>query len=865
MGFCALLLAAPCFAVPDPGVSASVVGISAVRESADGVRLDWLVDGGIESDPLWVVEARPAGGDSTRVWKAIGAETTLGREPDGARYTARLPVDAWVDSLEIRVWAEGLQDKPGQGLVVPTTTPAIPAKAPRPASFPLKTATASVPAERVRLVVAETARYVVTAAQLAAPLASGDEALVRAWIAATNLAVTCQGQPVAWHPVDGGDGIAFIGRAYRDLYTDRNVYWIAPGPGLAMAEAPVAPISGAPSRGAFWQELRIEPDREPWETLPAERPLDCWYWDWVDTLTQTNKQSALLPFATPDAVPGADPATLRLWCRPFLSNSTYPEPHARFTLSLDGTVLATPVAGGADPAVFTCSAPAALLADSNALQVAIARTNGALRVRYAIDSITVRYRRAMTARAGTLDIVLDAPGGPVVAAGFPSAAIDAYAIAGTGQPVLLAGASVTTAPDGSWQSAFTAPANVSNLWLTCEFRSPDLLEGVGADPWAGTDHEVDYLVVAPEAFLPALQPLLQARSSQGLRTGVLKAEDLYRLEMGGRFSPFALRAFLVRSRAWRGPPSKVLLVGSGHYDYLGIFGSPSWQPNPIPPAVLQIPYEKSASGWLIVGTDNALADLDGDGAPDVAIGRLPARSAAETERMVAKALADDASRATRTAAAAVSDLNLDTWQFSANAAAWLARLPAGLSRQAISEHDAPAGANARQYIGDTWRTALDDGRWLSAYFGHANAWFLGEMPYYLAFDAVASLDNRPGVLVGTTCAMNDLFKPQAAPTWAGCVGAELLRGTDGGMVAVFAPVSPSFEAPGSLLADAIADAVSTRRPCLGDAVLEALRALQEDGGTPWILQTMLLLGDPALDLRPAEVVFPGDATLLLLH
>ena len=863
IGLFALLLAVSAPAVPPPGFSASVVGISARRESV-GVRLDWQVEGGAEADPRWVVEACAAGGDSSRVWKAVGAETAFGREPNVVRYSALLPTEASVDTLEIRLWAEGLQDRPEAGWIVPVmAAPTAPAALPQRAPLALATATSSEPAERVRLLVSETGRYVVTAAELALHLAPGDEALIRTWIATTNLAITCMGDPVAWHPVDGGASLAFIGMAYRDVYTDRNAYWIEPGPGLAMSEAAVEVPPEPHAIGTFWSETRFEPDRELYEILPAERTLDAWYWDWVDTTTATNKQSVLFPFSTPDAA-GDGNATLRVWCRPFYSNALYTPPHGLLTLSLGGEVLRVFPVSGATTAVLQCEISQALLAETNALRITVAKTNGTLRVRYAVDSLTLGYRRRMLAREGHLLVTLTPGETNVVAGGFSTNAVDVYGLDASGSTVRMTGAAV--APDGAaWRCAYFAPGAAGGTMLvTAVSRAPDLIEGVPSDPWAGDDHEVDYLVVSPEAFLPALQPLLALRA-QHLRVGVVTTQDLYRHNNGGRYSPYALRELLRRSRSWRTPPAMVLLVGYGHYDYLRAYGTPTWQPNVVAPGLMDIPYATSVTGRWFFGTDNDLADLDGDGIPDVPIGRLPVRNEGELIRVVSKILFYENHRSSRTNAVAVADLNPGNWNFTANASSWRTHLPARLARTLVSEPPIGTTAEKRQHIRDVLRAHLKSGTWLTAYFGHANERFLGESPFYLAYNDVASLENqgRTGILLGTTCIMNNLFKPYAALTSAGCVGTELLVGADGGMVAVLAPTSPSFEAPGSVLADAFAESISLRRRrYLGEGVRDALVALREsEAGSPWLTQTFLLLGDPALDLRPAEGMFPWKGTV----
>ena len=869
IGLVALFLAAYAHAVPAPGFTASVVGVAAMRENA-GVRLDWKVDGGAEVDPHWVVEARAAGASSNRVWNAVGMETELGLEPNRVRYSAWIPADASVDALDVRLWAEGLQDKPEKtrlvSVMAPPTAPALPA--PQRAPLAMATSATSEPAARVRLVVSETARYVVTAAQIAVHLAPGDEALIRTWIATTNLSITCMGEPVAWHPVDNGASIAFIGMAYRDVYTDRNVYWIEPGPGLAMATAAVAVPAPPHEIGTFWCETRFETDRYLFGLLPAERPVDAWHWDVVDTSSSLKIQSVLLPFAAPDAV-GEGNATLRLWARSFFAYNNQP-PHGSLTLSLGGDVVGAFPVTGAAPEILICTLSQSILDDANALKVAVF-TNTTPRMRYALDSITLGYRRRMMARDGQLLLTLPPGETNVVAGGFTTNAVDAYSLGASGSTLRLAGAAVAQV-GATWQCAYLAPDSKGGpMLLTSGSRAPDVIEGVPADPWAGDDHEVDYLVISPEAFLPTLQPLLALRAQQ-FKVGIVTTEQLYRDNNGGRFSPYAVRELLLRSRTWRAPPAMALLVGHGHYDYFNKYDSLAWQPNFIAPALVDVPYVGIASGRIFYGRDNDLADLDLDGVPDVPIGRLPVRSEPELVRVVAKILSYESRRFARTNAVAVADLKyVDAsssipWNFEQNASEWNALLPPRLARTLVSEPLVGTPEDKRLFIRAVWRARLKAGVWISGYFGHAAAEYIGDFPSYIKYNDVASLENqgRTGILLGTTCQMNNLFMPSAVSTAQRCVGSELLVGADGGMVAVLAPTSHSFEPPGRVLANGFADSIARRRRrYLGEGVRDALVALREsDSGSPWLTQTFLLLGDPALDLRPAEGVFPQEGTLI---
>lgn len=834
---------------------AEVRAVSAIHENG-GVSIAWQVNGGAEFDPQWCVEARLSGSETGQVWKAVGLEIEVGREPGIAVYSAWIDAPETLARLELRLWAVEFQERPEEWFEVSVA----PAVRPRP---PLRLAGAvgSAQGERVRIVIKDTAPYHVSAAEIASALANVAESDVRGWIATTNLSLSCMGEQVAWHAVGAGDGIAFIGEAYRDVYTDRNVYWIEPGPGLAMEERSVAVPQRPHLQGSFRSVLHFEENLISRETFPAERTLDYWYWESLDTSTKANKNPVFLPFETPDPV-GDGYAMMKIWWKLNLMNPVNSLPLALVTVSLKGETLLDLALDRNAPGVYEFDVPQVLLDDANDLKFSIKGTNGALRSVYIIDSLTVQYRREMAARDDMLLANLDASGQDVVVGGFSMADASAYSLSPGFQPERLVGGAVSLSTNGLWQYAFTAPAGVSNVLVASVGKVPETIEGVAADPWVGTEHEIDYMVVSPEAFLPTLQPLLDLRRSQGLRVGVITTADLYRHYNHGRFSPYALLDFIRHSRDWNIKPSMLLIVGWGHYDYFKAFDQ-SWQPSYVAPAIMEIPYSGAPSGKMLVASDNLLADLDGDKVPELSIGRLPAHNAVELARIVNKTLVYDATRNARTNALAVADLSEGIWHFNTHAGDWRALLPRGVDSLLISEPETGDETYKRQHIRNAWFPRLNSGVWLTGYFGHANTGIIGDEPVaYLKPEEVATLNNksRAGIMIGTTCGLNEMFKPYLtqAQTLHAYLGARLLYDTEGGMAAVLAPTSISYEVQGGVIADAFAEAVGERRH-IGEAVLDGLSALREHGNTQWLISTTLLLGDPAMDLRPA---WTGTAIIL---
>ena len=147
-----------------------------------------------------------------------------------------------------------------------------------------------------------------------------------------------------------------------------------------------------------------------------------------------------------------------------------------------------------------------------------------------------------------------------------------------------------------------------------------------ADPPGGAD----YLIIAPEAFIPAVTPLAERRAiADGLRVYSTTVEAIY-AEYGGEPQE-AIKSYITHAYGnWVLPAlSYVLLVGDGTEDGSGT--------QYVPPYMIDDPWEEELNG---VASDNRYVTMDGptDQVADIFIGRLPVNSAAEAETVVQKIL-----------------------------------------------------------------------------------------------------------------------------------------------------------------------------------------------------------------------------------
>ena len=142
----------------------------------------------------------------------------------------------------------------------------------------------------------------------------------------------------------------------------------------------------------------------------------------------------------------------------------------------------------------------------------------------------------------------------------------------------------------------------------------------------------DYVLIAHNRFItsPALQDLIELRQAQGLRTLVVNVQDIYDEFSFGQPSSYAVKDFLAWAYAnWQPPQLKyVLLVGDGSYIRYSAEGDTL---DFIPVHMRQTEVYGSAASdfWysLVSGEDEV---------PDINIGRLPVRTPAELEALIAK-------------------------------------------------------------------------------------------------------------------------------------------------------------------------------------------------------------------------------------
>jgi len=394
-------------------------------------------------------------------------------------------------------------------------------------------------------------------------------------------------------------------------------------------------------------------------------------------------------------------------------------------------------------------------------------------------------------------------------------------------------------------------------------RPEGLLPARWARPNAPSDwtlgaHGADWLAIAHGDLVPAVRRLADHRHDGGLSAAVVDVEDVYDEAGGGAASPRAVREFLRRITArWDPAPRYVVFVGDATYDHRDFLGGSAR--NGVPTLRVDTTFVEAAS-------DSALVSFDADPAPELAFGRLPARSAAELDVMVDKIVAyesappgaapwqrrlllvaDDGAGEGDAAEAAGFEGTLDDFR---------AALPSGLEARTLRLGDVPEGPGQGAAAFAAIEAALEDGVALAFYSGHGGARVWAEERLLAAEDLPSlAVGERQPVVVALNC-LNGFFD---APNEES-LSERALREPAGGAIAYLSSTSVSA-LPGQR---AFARALGARlaradTPRLGDAVRAAEHAIAGEPGADDVLRSWVLMGDPALRLAlpPVPVADAG--------
>jgi signal peptidase I len=349
--------------------------------------------------------------------------------------------------------------------------------------------------------------------------------------------------------------------------------------------------------------------------------------------------------------------------------------------------------------------------------------------------------------------------------------------------------------------------------------------------WHDAVNRADIVMISHRSFVQSLLPLKSLRESQGWSVAVVDVEDVYDEFGFGEKGHRALREFLRRAKtAWPVSPRFVLLVGDASLDPRNYLRRGDFDFVPTAPISTVV---------LETGSDDWFADFDEDGVPEMAVGRLPVRTAREAAGVVAKLIAYERSGGSTAWAKRVLVVtdNNDSTDFETASAQLQALLPTDLSVDEISLNRMDAEI-AREAL---LRSFLQ-GQLVINYIGHGSFEVWAAEQLLKTGDAQLLRNGaRLPFVVSMTCLtgfFNDVYTESIAEA--------LLKTDTGGAVAVWA--SSTITVPGgqnALNQALVQHLFQDRKLTLGEAVMKA-KAAVADGE---VRRSWVFFGDPATRLK----------------
>lgn len=729
---------------------------------------------------------------------------------------------------------------------------AHPARAAAPERVAIRPEPVSIRAEgkatsSLHLSVRETGLVHVSAGSLAAASGLPVERIVQE-IGSGRISLSRDGLPVAWHsdrPATqgrgGAAGLFFYSEAPDSLYSDVAVYRldVEAKDGVLMEVEGMGNKPVGDPADTFVEVRHDERDLLPATAIALDPESDYWFWEFLQGDDPTFGVRTFELDAP--GVSSAGEAKLAVGLHGATTTGTAGE--HRVEARLNGTYLGETQWGGIAPELTILAVPPGILLEAGNLLELTARTGGAAAYSFTyVDGLDLAYRRFFRAAGDSLTFA-PADLTRVTVSGFTDAAIRLLDVSDPRLPRWIEGVGAGADRAGGWNVSFAPTPGARYLAAgPAAVKAPQAIR-----PWTGVPKigRADYLVIAPSAWRTAAERLAGWRQSQGLASAVIGLEEIADSYGYGVATPHAIRAFL--TAAWQGqkvPPRYVVLAGRGTLDYRDLLG---YGDNVLPPLLVQ-----SAGG--LFPSDNRLADVHGDGLPEMAVGRIPVLTESGLQAFIDKLIAYETGAPAEWArhVLLLSDSPDQGTVFAADSDRIAAQIPFPVQAERIDLGTEPlSAARARLFAG------LSAGAGLVNYLGHGGLDRLAAGGLLTSAD-VAGLANgdRLPVLTAMTCTVNRFAVP-GVPS----LGEVLVESAGGGAVAVWGPSGLADSRASRELAEIFYRRTAERGTLrLGDLILRSYAELRAQGGSASLLDIYNLLGDPALRLRSAPEAPAGGGS-----
>ncbi len=616
----------------------------------------------------------------------------------------------------------------------------------------------------------------------------------------------------------------FFARASDAEFSPFAIYWLTaqPTPGKRMQE--IASTLARQPKESFAGTVRLA---RPTLYLPQfGEPGAPWFWQAVAAPTTTT-----ITVTLPSAI--AAPAQVRVDLWGSTQDPVDPDHHLR--VWFNDARIADQSWDGQGARVITATIPAnAVRAGVNTLRLVAPGDTRAQADIVLLRSIQVSYAQRFVAQDDKLEF--EGGAGTYRIEGFSSDAIDVYDITDPFVPMRVSNPTIA-----SRTITFSTDSTTTRRWLVVgpnARKSVARIAPMTTLDLRSSNLQADYVIVTHPDFVAALEPLVQWRTTHGLAVRVVTTDQVYDEFGYGEESPHAIRAFLNWTQQhWKSPaPRFALLVGKASYDYRNYLNAPN--KNLLPTFLVETPNLRQAASdnWFVASSEKEVS-------PQLAIGRIPAKTPDQVARAVSKIIAFESMSADwKRRAIFVADDKESSFVTMADGLA--TQLSVGMPAQKIylAEYKGEV-KSARAEIVKAWNA----GALLLTYIGHGSIDTWAEGPLF-SVENLGEIKNgdRLPILITPTCLDGYFYHPHKDS-----LTEELLFKNDGGIVAGVVPTGLSLPYAQSELMNALfSEMFENSAPTLGEALWRAKQKISvESPEVREVIETFGLLGDPALAMK----------------
>lgn len=409
---------------------------------------------------------------------------------------------------------------------------------------------------------------------------------------------------------------------------------------------------------------------------------------------------------------------------------------------------------------------------------------------------------------------------------------------------------------------------------------PDLIELVNSRNLTDQDLSCDFLIITHPDFHPSgsdsvWQNYLSRRNSRFLYGAkFVDIQEIYDNFSYGIFDPTAIKSFLTYAKNnWVTFPSYLLLVGDSSYDYKNYMNDSTFK-NWVPTMTIENVQDIAYQGWL--ASDSFFCDVNGDGYPDLSVGRIPVRNYSEFSDVLSKIMTyEDATLTSEWYKKMffVADTYDEVWEEEfENYNNYL------LNNYSLSPynylkvfyHDSPYNGTDQDRCATDIRNYWDDAI-LVHFAGHSASKYWGYHDGILSLTAArgSDLNNLPTItppyaplpfVVNSTC-FNNGFSYQGPD----CLFEAFLKPSNKGVIGSTGYTTISYIEEDEQFTTPFFQSLFgvTKKRTIGDVVETARFALPSTNSRP--ILSLVLLADPTLKIRLPSPLAPTNLTATPLN